>query len=74
MKKKFERLRDGVEDQRIAAQALFCECESEMESLPMAQLVGEEGVELAALMDALILAHRALSVAKSYMDSVGKAG
>ena len=70
MKKKFERIRDGVEETRIAAQALFCECESEMESLPMAQLVGEEGVELAALMDALVLAERALRTAGEYMQSV----
>ena len=72
MKKKFERLRDDVEETRIAVGALFCESEEQLEALPIAQLAGEEGLELAERMDALILAHRALVMAKTYMDSVGK--
>lgn len=73
MKKKLERIRDGVKKQRIAVNELLLECEEKMESLSMEQLIGEEGIELAALMDVLFLVERALRTAGEYMENVGKA-
>lgn len=73
MKKKLERIRDGVKEQRIAVNELLLECEEKMESLSMEQLIGEEGIELAALMDVLFLVERALRTAGEYMENVGKA-
>ena len=73
MKKKLERIRDGVKKQRIAVNELLLECEEKMESLSMEQLIGEEGIELAALMDVLFLTERALRRAIEYMENVKKA-
>ena len=68
--KSFEKLRDNVEEVRIMADSIFSELDEKMAKMPIGQLTGKKGIELAEKMDALILATRALRRAQDLLNSV----
>lgn len=58
--KRFEKLKDSIEADRISAVALFATLDAELNALSVGELTGEAGLQLALKMDALMSAEKLL--------------
>lgn len=74
IEKKFLCVKDSIEAERIKAMLLLSDLDEQMLQLTSGQLISQKGIELAEMMDALLIAERNLRYVVARMESIGKAG
>ena len=68
--KRFVKIKDNIESDRIELCAIFADVESRLDALPTGELCGEKGLKLAAMMDAVFYAEELLCQACKKMEEI----